>query len=91
MSFLNDVNDIKRRARLEATRLRSHTGNSTQLVGGRVEGEAHAGSQVQVLHGHPGWSSEAEALQEGAEEDEELHPGQTLPETNPAACGRHHR
>ncbi len=35
---------------------------------------------------HSWWSCEAVALKKGGEEQEELHPGQTLSKTNPASC-----
>ena len=62
----------------------SDNADSTQLMGWRIEGEAHCWGQIQLLLRHPGWRSESEALKEGGEEEEELHPGQTLTQTRPA-------
>ena len=62
------------------------TGNSTQFMRWRVEGEAHTGSQIQVILWNSRWRSEAKALHDCGEEDEELHPGQTLSKTNPSTC-----
>ncbi|TNN39196.1 hypothetical protein EYF80_050627 [Liparis tanakae] len=61
----------------------SNTGDSAQRVGRRAEGEAHAGSQIQFVLRDSGRRSETKVLQEADEEDEELHPGQTLSDTNP--------
>lgn len=55
-------------------------------MGGGVEGQAHSWSQVQVVLRDSSWRTEAEVLQQSAEEDEKLHPGQTLPQTHPATC-----
>lgn len=52
--------------------------DGTQLVGYRAEGEAHSWSQIQLVFSNTGWRSETKALQEGREEEEDLHLGQTF-------------
>lgn len=69
----------------------SQTGNSTQFMRGGVEGQAHSWSQVQVVLRDSSWRTEAKVLQQSAEEDEELHLGQTLSQTHPATCERQRR
>lgn len=64
----------------------SYAGSGTQLVRRRVEGQAHTRSQIQVIFWESSRRREAEVLHEGGEKDEELHSGQTLSQTNPAAC-----
>lgn len=56
-----------------------------------VESQAHSWSQVQVIPRDSSWRTEAKVLQQGAEEDEELHPGQTFSQTYPATCERQQR
>ncbi|KAG7261802.1 hypothetical protein CRUP_037408, partial [Coryphaenoides rupestris] len=48
------------------------------------QGESRYWGQIQFILSHPRWRSEAEALKEGGEEEEELHPGQTFTWTRPA-------
>lgn len=69
----------------------SHTGNSTQFMGWRDEAEAHTWSQIQFVLWDSRCRGETKVLQEGGEEDEELHPGQTLSGTNPATWERRQR
>lgn len=59
-------------------------GHSTELVGGweQQEGKDTVVAGARLSCGH----REAEALQEGGEEEEELHAGQGLPEARAAAC-----
>ena len=57
---------------------------STQLVGWRIKGDAQSWGQIEILLHHSWWRSETEALKEGGEEEEELHPCQTLTDTRPA-------
>lgn len=57
----------------------------TQLMRHRAECEAHIRSQLQFILLEPWRRSEAEALQQGGEEEEELHLGQTLSQTHPSA------
>lgn len=57
-------------------------------MSGGVEGEANAWSQIQVILRNSRWCRETKVLQEGGEENEELHLGQRLSQTNPATCER---
>ena len=66
----------------------SHAGNSTQFMRWRAEGEAYTWSQIQFILRNPWSRSKTKVLQEACEEDEELHPGQTLSNTNPATLKR---
>jgi len=50
-----------------------------------VQGEAHDWCEIQIISRHSRRRSESEMLKEGSEEQEELHPGQTLSRTSPAA------
>ena len=61
---------------------------STQLVGWRIKGDAQSWGQIEILLRHSWWRSETEALKEGGEEEEELHPCQTLTDTRPATWHR---
>lgn len=49
---------------------------------------AHGWSQIDLLCRNSGSGSEVKVLQEGGEEDEELHLGQALTGTSPATCER---
>lgn len=69
----------------------SQTRNSTEFMRQGVESQAHSWSQVQVIPRDSSWRTEAKVLQQGAEEDEELHLSQTLSQTYPATCERQQR
>lgn len=56
----------------------SRTRDGAQLVGYRAEGEAHSWCQIQLIPSNPGWRSETKPLQEGCEEEEDLHLSQTF-------------
>ena len=58
--------------------------NCTEFVGGGAQYEAHSWSKVQLILRHAWWGSKAKVLQKEGEEEEELHPGQTLSQTHPA-------
>lgn len=69
----------------------SQAGNGTQSVSGGVESQAHPWTQVQVVLRDSSRRTEAKVLQQSAEEDEELHLGQTFSQTHPATCERQQR
>jgi len=50
-----------------------------------VQGEAHDWLEIQIIFRNSRRRTEVEMLKKGGEELEELHPGQTLSNTNPAA------
>lgn len=57
----------------------------TKFVGRWVHCDPNHTCQVQLILRHPWWRSETEMLQEGAEEEEEFHPGQAFTQAYPAS------
>lgn len=58
--------------------------DGAQLMRPGAQGEAHYGREIELVLRHSWRRSEAEALQECGEEEEELHPGETLSQACPA-------
>lgn len=52
--------------------------DGAQLVGYRAEGEAHSWCQIQLVFSNTRWRSETKPLQEGSEEEEDLHLRETF-------------
>lgn len=59
--------------------------HSTELMRWRVECQTHSWCQIQLIPCDSRCRSEPESLEDGGEEEEELHLSQTLPQTHPAA------
>ncbi len=66
--------------------LESGAFDRTQLMRGWIQYDSDYSFEIQIISRHSWWSCEAVALKKGGEEQEELHPGQTLSKTNPASC-----
>lgn len=66
--------------------LGSGASDCTQLVWRRIQRDSNNSFEIQLIFRHSRWSCKAVALKERREEQEELHPGQTLSQTNPAPC-----
>lgn len=62
-------------------------GHCTQDLGRRPHGEGGRGHGAQASGAEAGRGLQAEALEEAGEEQEQLCPGQALPEADTAACG----
>lgn len=60
--------------------------DSTQHMRWRRGGESHSWCEIQFILCDSRWRSETKALNEGGEEEEELHLSQTFSETHPATC-----
>lgn len=59
--------------------------DGAQLMRRGAEGEAHERCQIKLVLRDSGRRGETKPLQEGGEEEKELHSGQTLSQTYPAA------
>lgn len=62
----------------------SQATDGTQLMRPGAQGEAHYRHEIELILRHSWRRSETEVLQEGGEEEEDLHPGETLPQTCPS-------
>lgn len=60
--------------------------DGTQFMGQGGVIVARRGAQTELIQRDSSWGSKAKVLQEGGDEDEELHPGQTLSRTSSATC-----
>lgn len=58
--------------------------DGAQLMRPGAQGEAHDGREIELVLRHSWRRSETEVLQEGGEEEEDLHPGETLSQACPA-------
>lgn len=58
--------------------------DGTQLMRPGAQGEAHYRREIELVLRHSWRRSEKEVLQEGGEEEEDLHPGETLSRACPA-------